>query len=77
MKDVVSKKCGGDPKCIETYAGRDIRKKDFVDSPPKRFSWVMMSSGCSVSCGEGSYFPQYFSLMFKLFECDTNFLDFI
>ena len=54
MSDVVTKKCDGDLHCMQRYGL--LSKKDTVETPPERFRWQMVTSGCSVSCGTGWFF---------------------
>ncbi|XP_057290621.1 A disintegrin and metalloproteinase with thrombospondin motifs 16-like isoform X2 [Hydractinia symbiolongicarpus] len=60
MREVVKKKCDDDPECIGKFDINSFSKKESVESVPGRFQWVLISSGCSVSCGRGNevMFPE-------------------
>ena len=55
MKAVLRKKCSSDEKCFERYKYFDLKHKKSGIERPKDFEWVILSSGCSVTCGTGQY----------------------
>ena len=55
MKAVLNKKCRSDPGCLHKYSYFDLKHKKSEIALPKTFEWVMVSSGCSVTCGIGMH----------------------
>ncbi len=53
MKTVLLKRCSGNDKCLMKYKYFDMKHKRTEITRHDDFEWVVLSSGCSLTCGVG------------------------